>query len=59
MKKITSLQQIQECVNRRDEFYHEVNGQMYTLNVVRVLGLTLLEAITMIKDGKLFYDPQF
>lgn len=58
MKKVTSLQQIQSCVNNREEFFMEVNGQKYKFNVVSVLSMTLLEAITMIKNGTLFYQPE-
>ena len=59
MKNVTSLQQIQDCVNRRDEFFHQINGKKYSFNVVNVLSLTLLEAINMIKDKRLFYEPQY
>jgi len=56
MKKVISLQQVQTVINAKGNFYHEIAGKKYDLNVVRLLGMTMLEVINMINDGVLFFD---
>ncbi|MFA5207513.1 MAG: hypothetical protein WC428_02535 [Candidatus Paceibacterota bacterium] len=55
MKKILSLNELQTAINNRWEFKQDVNGKTYELSVVFVLNMKLIELITMIKEGRLFY----
>jgi hypothetical protein len=59
MKKILSLSEVQTAINNRWEFQHEVYGKMVELSVVTVLNMKLIDLITMIKDGNLYYSPEY
>jgi hypothetical protein len=59
MKKILSLSEVQTAINNRWEFHQNVNGKTYGLSVVFVLNMKLIELITMIKEGRLFYTPEY
>jgi len=59
MKKILSLSEIQTAINNRWEFQQDVNGKIYELSVVFVLNMKLIDLITMIKEGNLYYTPEY
>jgi len=58
MKKILSLNEVQTAINNRLEFHQDVNGKIYEISVVFVLNMKLIELITMIKEGNLYYSPE-
>ena len=59
MKKVLNLTTVQEVVNSKENFYQEVNGKMHELHFIRLLGMTLLEIITMINEGRLYYQTEY
>ncbi len=58
MKKVTNLQHVQDIINRKEDFYQDVNGRTYNVSFITILGMKLLDIITMIKEGRLFYQPE-
>lgn len=59
MKKITGLDQVQNVINNKWDFIQDVNGQKHNLSFVRLLSMSLLDIITMINAGALFYQPEY
>lgn len=57
MRNVRSLQDLQECINLRLEFRYQQNGSIYSLDIVRLLGLQLLEVMRMIKEKELYVIP--
>lgn len=56
MRKVTSLQQVENGINSKSEFFHYIKGRKYNLSFIELLGMSLLEIIKMIKEEKLFYQ---
>lgn len=58
MKKIFSLNQVAEVINRKEDFYHNVNGKACKLDFIRVLRMPLIDVLGMIENENLFYIPE-
>jgi hypothetical protein len=59
MKKVTNMQQVMDTIKHKGEFYQEIGGKKYEISFVIILGMKLLDIITMINNGQLFYQSEF
>jgi hypothetical protein len=58
MKKVLSLKDVGLIINTKDNFYQDVNGKMYELHFIMVLQMKLIDIITMINEGRLYYQSE-
>lgn len=59
MKKVLSLNDVARVVNSKENFYQDVQGKMYELHFIMVLQMKLIDIITMINEGRLYYQTEF
>jgi hypothetical protein len=59
MKKVTDFSQVQRTIENKEDFYQEINGKKYKLNFILVLQMKLIDILSMIKEGTLFYTTEF
>jgi hypothetical protein len=59
MKKVLSLSDVQTAINNQWKFYQDVQGKTYELDFVFVLQMKLIDIITMMKEGRLFYQTDY
>lgn len=58
MKKVKSLNDIQNIINEKWDIKQDINGKMYNLHIVNLLQMSLIDLISMINEGRLFYNPE-
>lgn len=57
MKKILSLNNLQISIESKWELYQKIDGKMYRIDMIKILGMSFIDVIKMINEGKLFYSP--
>lgn len=59
MKQIKTLTQLVEIIERKENIFQEIGGKMYELNFILILQKPLIELISSVRDGLLFYNPEY
>jgi len=58
MQKVESLLTLHKVIQGKQDLYYTQNGRLYKLDVVAALNMKLIEILTMIKEGTLYYNPE-
>lgn len=58
-RKVKSLSEIEVAINNKSDFQQEIQGKMYELSIVRMLSMSLIEIIQMMKEGRLYIDSEY
>jgi hypothetical protein len=59
MKKIFSLTQLVDIIEHKENVYQEIGGKMYEINFILILQKPLIELITSVRDGILYYNSEY
>jgi hypothetical protein len=59
MKQITTLTQLVEIIERKENVFQDVGGKKYELNFILILQKPLIELMSSVRDGLLFYNPEY
>lgn len=56
MRKVKSLADVQNVIQRKEDFVQDAQGKNYKLSFILVLQMKLIDLLTMIQEGRLYYE---
>ena len=58
MTKIKTVSELIKAFENKQNLFEEINGRKYNLNFILVLQKPLINIMTRIKQGKLYYNNE-